>query len=106
MAISKARASKGFLLQPVRKPNVSAERRTEWLRRAVAGFVQPSAANKAIYEVLLNAFWPTGHGIPGPILTETEVRKAVDVWYKQRTGKDAYKDVFRRLRELQGEEGF
>jgi len=106
MAISKPRASKGFLREPSTSANVSAERRSEWFRRAVAGFVQPSVSNKAIYEVLLSAFWPAGHGIPGPILTETDVRNAVDAWYRNRTGKASYKDVFRRLRELQGEEGF
>jgi 5-methylcytosine-specific restriction endonuclease McrA len=39
------------------------------------------------------------------MLTEDDVRAAVDA-YRAASGKTPYKDVFRRLRELQGDEGF
>jgi 5-methylcytosine-specific restriction endonuclease McrA len=103
--MAKSRASKGLLLTPRATPNESEARREKWLADAAAGFVQPSEANKAIYSVLLTAFWPAGHGIPGPVLTEKQIRAAVDA-FKGSLGQPPYKDVFRRLRELQGEEGF
>lgn len=102
--MSKERASKGFLLPPSVEPNISAERRSKWLSVTTLGFVSPSAANKAIYAIILNALWPEGHGIPGPILSEKDIRAAIDA-HRISTGKEAYKDVFRRLRELQGDEG-
>lgn len=49
--------------------------------------------------------WPVGHGIPGPILSEADIRRAVDS-HRASKGEGPYKDVFRRLRELQGDEGF
>ena len=67
--------------------------------------MQPSLANKTYYSVILEALWPEGHGIPGPVLTETAIRAAVDAW-RADNDRPPYKDVFRRLRELQGEEGF
>ena len=100
-----SRASKGLLLKPTIDPNYSEGWRKKWLDDAVADFVQPSAANKVIYEVILRAFWPEGHGIPGPILSEKDVRAIVD-YHRSSHGKPEYKDVFRRMRELQGEEGF
>jgi hypothetical protein len=72
---------------------------------AKAAFVSPSSANRDYYGVLLDALWPEGHGIPGPHLTEDDLRRSIDQLRTQ-TGKPAYKDVFRRVRELQGEEGF
>ena len=53
----------------------------------------------------MRALWPAGHGIPGPVLTEDDVRRAVDA-FRHENGEPPYKDVFRRMRELQGEEGF
>lgn len=93
------------MLPPRKIPNESEERRAAWLEDAAASFVASSAANKAIFSVILEALWPEGHGIPGPILTEDEIRNAVDAFQLARSGKP-YKDVFRRVRELQGEEGF
>lgn len=49
--------------------------------------------------------WPAGHGIPGPHITEDDCRTAIDA-HRSVEGEKAYKDVFRRLRELQGDEGF
>jgi 5-methylcytosine-specific restriction endonuclease McrA len=86
-------------------PNESEARREKWLAEAQAAFVSPSAANKVIYSVILRALWPSGHGIPGPVLTEGSVRAAVDDFRAEQRAKP-YKDVFRRMRELQGEEGF
>lgn len=103
--MAKNRASKGFLLKPLETENIAATRREKWLKDAVDNFTSVSRANKKYYEVILNALWPEGHGIPGPILSEKEIRAAVDL-YRVREGKEPYKDVFRRLRELQGEEGF
>jgi hypothetical protein len=93
------------MLTPRVTPNHSEERREKWLADAAAAFVSPSAANKLYYSVILKALWPAGHGIPGPILTEDNVRAAVDA-FRSASGQEPYKDVFRRLRELQGDEGF
>jgi HNH endonuclease len=83
--------------------------RETWLEKVCQGFVAPSVANKSYYRVLLEKLWPVGHGIPGPRLKEDELRDAIEQFRKaQHTGSKPYKpyiDVFRRLRELQGEEG-
>ena len=103
--MAKPRASKGFLLPPRTTPNESEGRRQKWLADAEASFVSPSATNKRYYSVILKALWPAGHGIPGPVLTENDIRAAIDS-FRHAAGKDPYRDVFRRMRELQGEEGF
>ncbi len=103
--MAKSRASKGFLLTPRATPNESEARREKWLSQAEAGFVSTSPTNKLYYSVILKALWPAGHGIPGPVLTEKDVRAAIDAFRREK-GELPYKDVFRRLRELQGEEGF
>jgi HNH endonuclease len=83
--------------------------RETWLEEVCQGFVAPSAANKSYYRILLEELWPTGHGIPGPRVKEEELREAIERFRRnQHTGGKPYKpyiDVFRRLRELQGEEG-
>lgn len=101
----KSRASKGLLVAARAVPNESESRRDKWLADAAAGFVCPSAANKLYYSVILSALWPAGHGIPGPALTEKQIRAAVDT-FRAKNAQAPYKDVFRRLRELQGDEGF
>lgn len=103
--MAKSRASKGFLVTPRATPNESEARREKWLTEAELGFVSPSSANKLYYAVILSALWPVGHGIPGPVLTQDDVRAAIDAFRLTR-GEAPYKDVFRRMRELQGEEGF
>jgi 5-methylcytosine-specific restriction endonuclease McrA len=103
--MAKARASKGLLLTARATPNESEARREKWLGDAAAGFVSPSATNRRYYSVILEALWPAQHGIPGPVLTENDVRAAIDAFRLAR-GEAPYKDVFRRMRELQGEEGF
>ena len=99
------RASKGLMLAPRTIPNESEKRRTQWLEEARKSFVTPSPANRTYYSVILAALWPPGHGIPGPILSESDLRTAID-GHRQSLGQLPYKDVFRRMRELQGEEGF
>lgn len=103
--MGKSRASKGLLLPPRTTPNESEARREKWLAEAEASFVSPSASNKRYYAIILRALWPVGHGIPGPVLTENDVRAVVDA-FRLTSGAKPYKDVFRRMRELQGEEGF
>ena len=103
--MARSRASKGLLVDPRAIPNESEARREKWLADAEAGFVSPSATNKLYYSAILKVLWPEGHGIPGPILRENDVRAAVDAFRAER-GETPYKDVFRRMRELQGEEGF
>ena len=86
--------------------NVSRE---DWLEEVCGGFVSLSAANKSYYRVLLEKLWPLKHGIPGPWVKEDELREAIETFRRsQHSGNKPYKpyiDVFRRLRELQGEEG-
>jgi HNH endonuclease len=83
--------------------------REVWLEEVCQNFVCPSEANKSYYRVLLEELWPTGHGIPGPRVKEDELREAINHFRRnQHLGTQPYKpyiDVFRRLRELQGEEG-
>ncbi|MGB3654704.1 MAG: HNH endonuclease signature motif containing protein [Rivularia sp. (in: cyanobacteria)] len=84
-------------------------RREDWLEEVTQGFVSPSQANKLYYRVLLEKLWAVGHGIPGPHVTEDQLREAIEDFRRSRhSGNKPYKpyiDVFRRLRELQGEEG-
>ena len=103
--MSSNRASKGFLVDPESDPNIPEMERTRWMDSASAGFVSPSESNRGYYRAILEALWPSDHGIPGPIISQTEIREAVDQ-YRAQLGKPPYKDVFRRLRELQGDEGF
>jgi hypothetical protein len=102
--MSKARSSKALLKKPANTQNISDDARIRWLERQKAAFVSPSASNKEYYGVILEALWPPGHGIPGPHLTESDLRAAVDD-YRASKGQGPYRDVFRRVRELQGEEG-
>lgn len=103
--MGKARASKGLLITPASQPNFSAERRQKWLDAASKGFVSTSPSNKEYYRIILEALWPENHGIPGPHVSEKGLRAAVDS-HRAKSKKGPYKDVFRRVRELQGEEGY
>ena len=82
--------------------------REVWLDEVCQGFVAPSEANKSYYRVLLEELWPIEHGIPGPHVKEDQLRASIDRYRRDRhSGIEPYKpyiDVFRRLRELQGEE--
>lgn len=102
--MAKARSSKGFLTKPVVVPNMSAERRLKWLDDASAGFVG-TTANKGYYRLILELLWPEDHGIPGPHISQNELREAINA-ARTAEGKTPYIDPFRRMRELQGEEGF
>ncbi len=97
---SKARIEQSALLPPCATPNALINR-DEWIENASAGFITSSPSNRAIYRVILETLWPKEHGIPGPIIDRETIRDAVNT----SKGKP-YLDVFRRLRELQGEEGF
>jgi hypothetical protein len=97
-------------LEPVSEQNIPGNiSREVWLEEVCQAFVCPSDANKSYYRVLLEELWPVGHGIPGPLVKEDELREAIDRFRRnQHSGTKPYKpyiDVFRRLRELQGEEG-
>ena len=97
---SKAVIKQSSLLPPDPTPSLLIDR-DEWITQAVDGFITKSTSCKFIYQVILETLWPKGHGIPGPIIDREAIRNAVDT----AKGKP-YLDVFRRLRELQGEEGF
>ena len=97
---SRARIQQSALLPPNPEPNTLIDR-DEWIEQAAAGFITNSAANRGIYRVILETLWPKGHGIPGPVIDREDIRKAVDT----AKGKP-YIDTFRRVRELQGDEGF
>lgn len=107
----KSRGRQKFLsLAHVSEQNVpGATIREVWLEEVCQGFVSPSGANKSYYRVLLEELWPIGHGIPGPRVKEDELREAIERFRREQySGIKPYKpyiDVFRRLRELQGEEG-
>ncbi len=101
MIKKKSHARTDFGSAQLPNPNGNDRVRSEWLKSAIAGFVSPSSANRRYYAIILETLWPQGHGIPGPLVGEKEIRVAVN---KGRV--KPYLDVFRRLRELQGEEGF
>lgn len=107
----KSRGRQKFLsLAPVSEQEVLGNiNREVWLEEVCQKFVSPSDANKSYYRVLLEELWPAGHGIPGPRVKEDELREAINRFRRnQHLGTQPYKpyiDVFRRLRELQGEEG-
>lgn len=103
--MARSRASKGLLMAPSSAQNISSERREQWLSGAEAGFVAPGQANRTIFRLILELMWPDGAGIPGPHVSEGQVREVIDE-YRQSIGKKPYQDPFRRMRELQGEEGF
>lgn len=97
------RATLVYHNMPLKAPNPNGgdpQERAKWLDEVTSGFVSPSAKNREYYKVILEALWPAGHGIPGPLVEESKIREAVDRY----RGKP-YVDVFRRVRELQGEEG-
>ena len=87
------------LLPPATTPNTVVNRE-EWLDAVSKGFVATGESLRFIYRIILETLWPDGHGIPGPIIDRTDIRAAID------SAKGmAYKDPFRRVRELQGDEG-
>ena len=101
----KQRASKGLQLPPKTTPIPDASARNAWLKQCEDGFVAPGSANKEIFKLILLKLWPEGHGIPGPHVSQAEIRKVIDD-ARLAQGEETYKDPFRRVRELQGEEGF
>lgn len=103
--MKKSRASKGVLHPPATSPTHSLEQQRQWLDKAVSGFVATGSANRRYYELILRRLWPEGHGIPGPHVSEEELRALIN-GQRAAEGKVPYVDPFRRLRELQGDEGF
>lgn len=107
----KSRGRQKFLsLAPISEKAVPDNiNREVWLDQVCQSFVSPSEANKSYYRVLLEELWPSGHGIPGPRVREDQLREGIERFrIIQHSGSKPYKpyiDVFRRLRELQGEEG-
>jgi hypothetical protein len=106
---SKGRQKFEAIQPPSRIETHPPEERVRIIQEIFAGFVAPSAANKRYYKVIIECLWPPGHGIPGPHITQNEIRQAVDNFRQASWPKDKpykpYIDVFRRARELQGEEG-
>jgi HNH endonuclease len=99
------RSSTGILFEPASHLTHSAEFREKWLADAAAGYVSKGKANHRYYSLVLKLLWPEGHGLPGPHVKEEVVRKCIDD-ARLDEGKKPYRDPFRRLRELQGDEGF
>ncbi|NER36233.1 MAG: HNH endonuclease [Oscillatoria sp. SIO1A7] len=77
--------------------------REQWLRNAREGFVTSAPANRNYYRLILETLWPPEHTIPGPVVFLSDIRQVIDNF--RGVGKP-YQDVPRRIRELQGEEGF
>jgi len=75
------------------------DQRAAEIEKVCNGFVTPGKANREIYRVIIECLFPPGSGMPGPVKTRDEIRRSVDAI------KPGYKDVFRRVREMQGEEG-
>ena len=97
---SRARVCHQPTQSPCKNPSPELRDRDEWICETCTGFVSPSKANKVYYRIILETLWPVGHGIPGPLVSEKEIRKAIDAYRGS-----PYRDSFRRMRELQGEEG-
>lgn len=96
---SHARIAYMPLQTPNPKPNPNLNRE-QWINTVSNGFVSPSKKNKEYYRVILETLWPEGHGIPGPYVEESQIRAAINAYRGT-----PYVDTFRRVRELQGEEG-
>jgi hypothetical protein len=101
---SRARQSFSSLVPPKPRPDVGDVVRETWIEETFRGFVNPSNANRAHYRLVLETLWPAGHGIPGPHIRRDQIREALDQ-ARIREGKAPYRDPFRRVREMQGEEG-
>ena len=97
--------NKGMLVEPASTTNISEARRQLWFGAATSGFVTTSFANRRYYTLILEALWPMLYGIPGPILHEDDIRTVIES-YRIVNNEGPYRDVFRRMRELQGDEGF
>lgn len=106
---SKARQKFLPLETPADEVNYSSYERKAWIERLAAGFVSPSPVNKSYYRLVVETLWPEGYGIPGPYVSEEQIRAAINEFRQEHgIGRDPdkpYLDVFRRVRELQGEEG-
>jgi len=87
------------VLQTPSRRALSPEQRQSEIDKICSGFVARGQANRQIYRAIIECLLPEGAGIPGPIVSRQGIRDAID------RIKPGYKDVFRRLRELQGEEG-
>lgn len=97
--------SQGNLVPPAPKTTSCSEERTKWLDEVIKGFVAKGQANRDYYAAILKKLWPENHGIPGPHVKGKDIREAV-IDFRLSIGKSGtYHDVFRRVRELQGEEG-
>ena len=99
------RASKGLLVPPTDSPVPGAKAREEWLKKSFEEFVTTTPINRFYYLAILSKLWPEAHGIPGPHVSEETLRETIDA-ERAKEGKPVYRDPFRRVRELQGEEGF
>ena len=99
------RSSKGLLLPPAFGLTHSDEARLAWLDSSESSFVAPGEANRRIFRQILEELWPVGHGLPGPHISQERIRAVIDN-ARALTGDAPYRDPFRRVRELQGEEGF
>ncbi|MGL4377993.1 MAG: HNH endonuclease, partial [Microcoleaceae cyanobacterium] len=75
--------------------------REEWLRNSCATFVTTKPANINYYRLILETLWPEGNSIPGPVISLSEIRQVINNFRGE-----PYADTPRRIRELQGEEGF
>jgi hypothetical protein len=104
---SRARRGSDALLAPNPQPDPTVNREA-WLDQVYREFVG-TPVNKRYYRLILEKTWPPGHGIPGPHVKESELRIAINHLRRtERIGRrpdEDYLDVFRRVRELQGEEG-
>lgn len=96
----RARIESQPLAEPNPIPNPLVDRE-QWLDKVCNEFISPSPANRGYYRVVLQCLWPRNHGIPGPIVPEGDIRRAIDAYRGA-----PYHDPFRRVRESQGEEGF
>ena len=105
---SKARMAASTLLTPQVILDPKFPNRNDWIKETYEGFAQRNQSNKVYYRVILETLWPANHGIPGPLVSESELRAAINLYRKtNRFGRNPdndYVDVFRRMRELMGEE--
>ncbi len=104
MTRSKARQTFLFLETPNLSSSNSEIDRDIWIEETCKEFVSKSTANKLYYRAVLEELWPSGHGIPGPIVHQSKIRDAINK-VREQLGQPPYLDPFRRVRELQGEEG-
>lgn len=81
-------------------PESDLVKRNVWIEAVCTNFVQTGPKKRTYYRLVLETLWPSGQTLPGPVIYLSDLRKIINEYRGE-----AYADLPRRIRELQGEEG-